>query len=143
MSRTASIKGLGYGLFGALVGFLVFYLAGVPLFQRGPWAAVCFIVCGALFNVAAELAIKAENQRQKMAVKAPEDWPHGGIAPEPDKAKMREAVMSGVLEAIKGLVVRSENAEKELKMLKDRMSELSLAAGLKPRVARAPETREG
>jgi hypothetical protein len=126
------------GLACALVGFVASYLSGFPIFQRGPWAAVCFLVCGTLFNAG------VTGGRVLLKSSFPD---RAALAPLPftdaptDKTKMREAVMGGVLEAIKGLVVRSENAEKEIKELKTRVSELSLAVGLRPRSARAPEQK--
>lgn len=122
-----------------VVGFLV---GGGEIWRPGFSAGVCYIFSILLGGTAFFAAFTIEKERQPVP-KAPEpDGPP--YLPEMtgndpgSKAKMREAVMHGVLEAIKGLVQRSEATEKRLKELEGRVSEVSLAAGLKPRVTRAP-----
>lgn len=115
------------------VVLLGWFILGEPIFQRGVGAFLLYLVLITAFVLGfgyeAEIQDAIETiKRERPAPAAPAEAAAPG-----DKGPMRTAVMAGVLEAIKGLVVRSESAEQRLKELELRMSELSLAAGLKVR----------
>jgi hypothetical protein len=119
-----------------VLGFLV---GGGEIWRPGFSAGVCYLMCVVLGGTAFLAAFTTVTGNEGVK----DDGMDVPFLPEmtgrhiPDnKAKMHDAVIGGVLEAIKGLVVRSENAEREIVELKSRLSEMALAAGLKPRSTR-------
>ncbi len=113
------------GLTAASICLVMFVLAGVPLLQRGPWAASCFICCACFFCFGVAGWRLFGPDPKNMDPPAPSDQP-----------TMRTAILTGVLEAIKGIVSRQDEWEKRLKEMENRLSELALTAGLKPRSRR-------
>lgn len=129
------------GLVPAALVLLAWILGGINFLERGGWAVWVYITVLLAFLVGFIFEQEAQDAIATIRRERPPTAREIEVGQPSDKAKMREAVINGVLEVIKGLVARSEAAENEIKELKSRMSEVSLAAGLKPRVARAPEPR--
>jgi hypothetical protein len=127
------------GAIGAAVAVVVVvlgFLAGGGEIWRPGFSAGCCYLMSVILGVTAFLFPYAEDKAY--AERFIPDTPE----PPTDKTKMHQAVLAGVLDAIKGLVVRSENAEREMKEVKARLSDLSLAAGLKPRAGIRPANIE-
>lgn len=111
---------------------LGWWALGAPI-QRGLSGLAFYI--GLLVCVVVGFMANDSVPWEKPQEPEPEEAPLIPGIPPGDKARMRTAILQGVLESIKGLVHRSEECERRLKEVEHRMSELSLAAGLKPRTA--------
>lgn len=107
------------GLAAAAVGFLAFFIAGVPLFQRGPWAASCFLVCGFLFNLGVLLTKLTSPKKGEQAADA---------VPFP-----RVSVLKGLAEDVKRLDDRIKGLKDQYDDLNRRLGQICITAGIKPR----------
>ncbi len=115
-ARAAVLAGLASGF----VVYLAFFLWGVDVSHRGAAAGLCFVLCVLAFN-AGVAAWRIWGPYEK-----PIDPP--AVVETPT----RTAVLSGALEAIKQIAEKHQGIEQKLKELEGRMSEVSLAAGLRP-----------
>lgn len=138
-------RALAFGAFAALSTFVVFFLAGVPIFQRGVWAAACYLVTGVAFNVGVNRFAQLQRAQAQREADAPVPTP---TRPSPYFVTQAEfkalsdrtaAVEQGQRDVSHVTDVQGKHIaalEDRMKKAEDRISSVSVVAGISPRAPR-------